>query len=48
MKFLQYRNISLQGADTITLDTIIAVKHLLLSGHLVLFLQLHPWLLEVG
>ena len=48
MKFLQYRNISLLGADTITLYTMFAVKHLLLSGHLVLCLQLHPWLLEGG
>ena len=29
-------------------DTIFAVKHLLSSGHSAPFLQLHPWLSEVG
>ena len=29
-------------------DTMFAVKHLLSSGYSALFLQLHPWLLEVG
>ena len=38
----------LLGADTTALYTMFAVKHLLSSGHLALFLQLHPWLLEFG
>ena len=38
----------LLGADTTALYTMFAVKHLLSSEHSALFLQLHPWLLEVG
>ena len=38
----------LLGADATTLYIMFAVKHLLSSGHSALFLQLHPWLLEVG
>ena len=38
----------LLGADTTALYTMFAVKHLFSSGHSALFLQLHPWLLEVG
>ena len=35
-------------ADTTALYTMFSIKHLLLmSGHSVLFLQLHLWLLEV-
>ena len=36
------------GADTTALCSMFAVKHLLLSKHLSLFLQLHPLLLEVS
>ena len=38
----------LLGADTTAFYTMFAVEHLLLSGHSALFLQLQPWLLEVG
>ena len=45
---LKYFLSGLLGADTTVLYTMFVVKHLLLSGHLALFLQLHPWLLEFG
>ena len=38
----------LLGADNTALYTMFAVKHLLSSGHSALFLQLHPYLSEVG
>ena len=38
----------LLAVDTTALYAMFAVKHLLSSGHLTLFLQLHLWLLEVG
>ena len=36
------------GCYTTALYTMFAVQHLLSSGHSALFLQLRPWLLEVG
>ena len=44
---LKYFLSGLLGADTNALYTIFTIKHLLLSDHAALFLQLHPWLLEV-
>ena len=38
----------LLGADTTALYPIFPVKHLLSRGHSALFLQFHPWMLEVG
>ena len=38
----------LLSANTTALYTMLAVKHLLSSGHSTLFLQLHPCLLDVG
>ena len=35
-------------ADITILYKMFAVKPVLSSGHSILFLQLHPWLLEVG
>ena len=38
----------LLGDETTALYPINSVKHILLSGHLTLFLQMHSWLLEFG
>ena len=47
---LKYFLCGLLGADTtaLYLFAMFAAKHLLSSGHWALFLQVHPWLLEVG
>ena len=44
----KYLLFALSGADTTSLYAMFTVKHLLSSGHSALFLQLHPWLFEVG
>ena len=45
---MKYFLSGLLGADTTAFYTMFAVQHLLSSGHSALFLQLRPWLLEVG
>ena len=45
---LKYFLSGLLGADTTSLHTMFAVKHLLSSRHSAVFLQMHPWLLEVS
>ena len=45
---LKYFFSGLLGADATALHTMFTVKHLLSSRHSALFLQMHPWLLEVS
>ena len=45
---LKYFLSGLLCADNTALYTMFSVKHLLSSGYSAVFLQLHPWLLQVS